>query len=67
MKIEISDLSKRYKEEKKEILKSVSKVLKSGKLILSDSNRNFENLIKRYTKTKYWVTLSGYFANFLNL
>ena len=59
MKIEISDLSKRYKEEKKEILKSVSKVLKSGKLILSDSNRNFENLIKRYTKTKYCLGLNS--------
>ena len=59
MKIEISDLSKRYKEEKKEILKSVNKVLKSGKLILSDSNINFEKLITRYTKTKYCLGLNS--------
>ena len=43
MKVEITDLKLRYQDEK-EILKAVHKVLKSGKLVLSDSNLKFEVL-----------------------
>ena len=42
---EITDLKLRYQDEKKEILKAVHKVLKSGKLVLSDSNLKSNNFV----------------------
>ncbi len=59
MKIEITDLKKRYQEEKKEILSSVDKVLKSGKLVLSDSNSKFEKLITKFTGSKFCLGLNS--------
>ena len=59
MKVEIADLKLRYQDEKKEILKAVHKVLKSGKLILSDSNLKFENVIRKLTGAKYCLGLNS--------
>ncbi len=59
MKIEISDLKQRYRDEKKEILGAVDRVLKSGKLVLSDPNIKFENLIKKFTGAKYCLGLNS--------
>ncbi len=59
MKVEITDLKLRYQDEKKEILKAVHKVLKSGKLVLSDSNLKFESVIRKFTGAKYCLGLNS--------
>ncbi len=59
MKVEITDLKLRYQDEKKEILKAVHKVLKSGKLVLSDSNQKFESVIRKLTGAKYCLGLNS--------
>ncbi len=59
MKIEVIDLRKRFQEEKKEILKSINKVLKKGNLILTPEVENFENKICKYLGSKYCLGLNS--------
>ena len=59
MKIELIDLKSRYKIEKREILKSLDKVLKKGHLVLTNELEDFENKICQYTKRKYCLGLNS--------
>jgi dTDP-4-amino-4,6-dideoxygalactose transaminase len=59
MKVEFIDLKSRYKIERQEILKSLYKVLKKGKLVLTNELKEFEEKICKYTKTKYCLGLNS--------
>ena len=59
MKVELIDLRARYKEEKKDILKLINKVLSKGNLILTEEVKNFERSICSYTGAKYCLGLNS--------
>ena len=59
MKVELIDLKQRFRDEKKEIMKSVEKVLKKGNLILTKEVSEFERKIAAYTKARYCVGLNS--------
>ena len=59
MKVELIDLKKRYKEEKKEILSVIDNVLSKGNLIMTEEVFKFEKEICRYTKSKYCSSLNS--------
>jgi dTDP-4-amino-4,6-dideoxygalactose transaminase len=59
MKIEIIDLRKRFKEEKKDITKTINNVLSKGNLILTEEVENFEKSICKYTGSKYCLGLNS--------
>ena len=59
MKIEFIDLKSRYKIEKKEIFKSLEKVLKKGHLVLTNELQEFEEKICSYTQRKYCLGLNS--------
>ena len=59
MKVELIDLKKRYKEEKKEILSVIDRVLSKGNLIMTEEVFKFEKEICRFTKSKYCSSLNS--------
>ena len=59
MKVELIDLRARYKEEKKDILKLIDRVLSKGNLILTKEVQKFEESICSYTGAKYCVGLNS--------
>tara|TARA_Y100001958_G_C21213357_1_gene538871 strand:- start:93 stop:1196 length:1104 start_codon:yes stop_codon:yes gene_type:complete len=59
MKVEFIDLKSRYRIEKKEILKSLNKVLKKGHLVLTNELEEFEKNICKYTKASYCLGLNS--------
>ena len=59
MKVELIDLRARYREEKKDILKLINKVLTKGNLILTDEVKKFEKSICSYTGAKYCLGLNS--------
>ena len=59
MKIDVIDLKKRFKEESKDILKLIKKVLTKGNLVLTAEVKNFEDQINIYTKTNYCLGLNS--------
>lgn len=68
MTIKVWDYLREYENEKHEIHAAVEKVLKSGRLILGDSVKNFEDAFAGYCGVKYGVGVnSGTDALFLGL
>lgn len=68
MAIKVWDYLREYENEKHEIHAAVEKVLKSGRLILGDSVKNFEEAFAGYCGVKYGVGVnSGTDALFLGL
>ncbi len=59
MKVEILDLKERYKEEEKEILGCIKRVLKKGNLILTSEVEFFEKSVARYTGSKYCLGVNS--------
>jgi len=59
MKVEFVDLKSRYKLERKEILKTLDKVLKKGHLVLTNELEEFEQKICQYTKSNYCLGLNS--------
>ena len=59
MKVYIVDFKRKFKEEKKEILKSIKKVLKKGTFILSSELDNLEKSICKFTGTRYCLGLNS--------
>ena len=59
MKVDLIDLKARYKEEKNEIDKCISKVLKKGSLILTKELIRFEASVCKYTGSKYCLGLNS--------
>ena len=59
MKIEFIDLRSRYKAEKKEIFKSLEKVIKKGHFVLTNELQEFEQKICNYTQRKYCLGLNS--------
>ena len=59
MSIRLSNLKEIYKEEKREIHRSIDAVLKSGNLILSKENLSLEQKIAKLTKQKFCLTLNS--------
>ena len=59
MNIEFIDLKKRYKEEKRDLIKIFDKVLKNGSLILSKEVDDFEKNICKFTNGKYCLGLNS--------
>lgn len=57
--INFIDLKSRYLDEKKQLLKIIDKVLKSGNLILSKENQNLEKKICKYLDSNYCLTLNS--------
>ncbi len=55
MTIKVWDYLEQYEEERPDILEAVEKVLRSGRLILGDSVRNFETAFASYCECKYAV------------
>jgi len=58
-KIVVWDYLEEYKKNKKNILKIVNKVFKSGQLILSNEVKNFEKNFAKYVKSKYAVGVNS--------
>jgi aminotransferase EvaB len=68
MAIRVWDYLKEYEREKEEIHAAIEKVLSSGRLILGDSLKNFEESFARYCGVKFGVGVnSGTDALFLGL
>jgi dTDP-3-amino-2,3,6-trideoxy-4-keto-D-glucose/dTDP-3-amino-3,4,6-trideoxy-alpha-D-glucose/dTDP-2,6-dideoxy-D-kanosamine transaminase len=68
MAIKVWDYLKEYEKEKEEIHAAIEKVLKSGRLILGDSLKNFEEAFARYCGVKFGIGVnSGTDALFLGL
>ncbi len=59
MKVEFIDLKSRYKNEKREIMKSLDRVLKKGHLVLTPELEEFEEKICKYTKRNYCLGLNS--------
>ena len=59
MSIRLSNLKEIYKEEKREIHRSIDAVLKSGNLILSKENLSVEQKIAKLTNQKFCLTLNS--------
>jgi dTDP-4-amino-4,6-dideoxygalactose transaminase len=59
IKIELIDLKTRFKEEKKELMSCVERVLKKGHLILTSELKEFENQICKYTKRNFCLGLNS--------
>ena len=59
MKIELVDLKKRYKNERKALLQCIDRVLKKGNLILTPEVQNFENAVCKFTRVKYCLGLNS--------
>jgi len=59
MLIEVIDLRKRFQEEKRDILKRITNVLKKGNLILTSEVQNFEKSICKFTGAKYCLGLNS--------
>ena len=59
MKVNFIDLKKRYKEERKDILKIIDRTLTIGNLVLTPEIEEFEKKICKYTGKKYCVTLNS--------
>ena len=59
MRVELIDLKSRYRLEKKEIIKSLDRVLKKGHLVLTDELEEFERDICKYTNRKYCLGLNS--------
>ena len=58
-KIELIDLRKRYKKEKKDLIKIFNQTLSSGNLILTKELDDFENAICKFTGAKYCLGLNS--------
>ena len=58
-KIELIDLRKRYKKEKKDLNKIFNQTLSSGNLILTKELDDFENAICKFTGAKYCLGLNS--------
>src|SRR4030042_4307590 len=68
MAIKVWDYLKEYEKEKHEIYAAIEKVLGSGRLILGDSVKNFEEAFAGYCGVKFGVGVnSGTDALFLGL
>jgi len=68
MKINFVNLSRQYKEDQENILKSINKVSCKGDFVLGESLNKFENKFSKFCKTKYSLGLnSGSDALFLYL
>src|SRR4030066_2057115 len=68
MAIKVWDYLKEYEKEKEEIHAAIEKVLKSGRLILGESLKNFEEAFARYCGVKFGIGVnSGTDALFLGL
>jgi aminotransferase EvaB len=68
MPIKVWEYLKEYKQEKEEIYTAIEKVLNSGRLILGDSLKNFEEAFAGYCGVKFGVGVnSGTDALFLGL
>ena len=59
MRVELIDLKSRYRIEKKEIIKSLDRVLKKGHLVLTNELEEFERDICKYTNRKYCLGLNS--------
>ena len=59
MKVDLIDLKKRYKEERREILKAIDNVLSKGNLIMTEEVFKFEKEICQYTNSKYCSSLNS--------
>ena len=59
MKIELIDLKKRYKDESKEILSSIKRVLSKGHLVLTEELYKFEKKVCNFTNSKYCLGLNS--------
>jgi dTDP-4-amino-4,6-dideoxygalactose transaminase len=59
MKVEFVDLKSRYLLERREILKTLDKVLKKGHLVLTNELEEFEQEICKYTKRNYCLGLNS--------
>ncbi len=59
MKIEVIDLRKRFQEEKKELMKSIKRVLEKGNLVLTKEVESFEKKICKYVGAKYCLGLNS--------
>jgi len=59
MKVQLIDLKSRYKSEKKEIFKSLNKILRKGHLVLTSELEEFEAQICKYTKRKFCLGLNS--------
>jgi len=59
MKIPFFDYRRQYKKIKPEIDMAIKRVLNSGKLILAEEVRNFENNFSNYTGTKYGIGVNS--------
>ena len=59
MKIKINDLSGQYKIINKSVNKRISSVLKHGKYILGPEVYELEDLLAKYTKSSYCITVSS--------
>ena len=59
MKVEFIDLKSRYKTEKKDILKCITRILKKGNLVLTKELEEFENSVCKYTGAKYCLGLNS--------
>jgi|TARA_Y100000310_G_scaffold80049_1_gene76731 aminotransferase EvaB len=68
MKIQVWDYKKEYEEHQKDILKLVDEVFRSGRLVLGESVREFEQAFSAYCDSNYGVGVnSGTDALFLAL
>ena len=59
MKVNFIDLKQRFIEEKKDLLKSITKTLKSGNLVLTPEVEAFESKVSKYVGSKYCVSLNS--------
>jgi dTDP-4-amino-4,6-dideoxygalactose transaminase len=57
--ISLIDLKHRYKEEQQKLLKIIDSTLKKGNLVLTEEVNKFEEDIKKFTKSKYCVSLNS--------
>ena len=57
--ISLIDLKPRYKEEQKQLIKIIDNTLKKGNLVLTEEVDKFEEDIKKFTKSKYCVSLNS--------
>ena len=53
------DLNKHYQSNKKEILKSIDKILNKGVLEMGEEVEKFEESFSRYCGVKYSITVSS--------